>query len=168
MTTSGKFSFSQHQKAREILLDWWQHLDQARGDRAELRRAAAPTEVAFCPAFHHLLHALKPLAHLPPESLAAVAGVLVHVREHDGRSPFAVQMATPKFGSNRPSVSGHRFRRLLKIADRSELYQPLIRTVHLLGGLANITSLADDIYFWGEPVRKNWAYAYYEVAPSEE
>ena len=77
-------------------------------------------------------------------------------------------MATPKAGSDRARVSGLRFRRLLKISDREELYQPLIRIVRLLGGQANILSLADDIYFWGENVRKNWAYAYYETAPSED
>lgn len=168
MTKIKRFSFSENQNAREVLLDWWQRLDQARGDRAELRRAATPTEVVFCPAYHRLLYALKRLAPLSPESLAVIAGVLSHVKKHDGRSPFAVQMATSKSGNNRVPVSDLRFRRLLKIADRSELYQPLIRTVHLLDDQANLTSLADDIYFWGDRVRKNWAYAYYDKAPSED
>lgn len=168
MTANKNFSFNEHQGARKVLLDWWQGLDQARGDRAELRRAVTPTEVAFCPAFHRLLHALKPVTAVYPESLATVAGVLVHVKEHNDKSTFAVQMATPKSGSDRARVSSLRFRRLLKIADRSELYQPLIRTVHLLGGQANLVSLADDVYFWGDRVRKNWAYAYYEKAPSEK
>ncbi len=150
-----------------MLLEWWRGLDQARGDRAELRRAKEPTEVAFCPSFHRLFAALRRVAPLSPNSLAVVVGVLAHLKEHDGGLVFAAQMATPKLGSNRARVSGLRFRRLLKVADRSELFQPLIRTVQLLDGQANLYSLADDIYFWGNNVRKNWAYAYYGRASSE-
>ena len=163
-----RFSFSNNPEVQKVMLDWWKGLDQARGDRAELRRAATPMEVAFCPAFHRLLQSLRRFSSPAPASLAVAVGVLAHVKENDPGGVFAVQMARPKTESDRARVSGLRFRRLLKVPDREELYQPLIRTVRLLGGQANILSLADDVYFWGDNVRKNWAYAYYETAPSED
>ena len=168
MVEATRFSFSTNPEAQKVLLDWWKGLDQARGDRAELRRAATPMEVAFCPAFHRLLQSLRRFSSPAPASLAVAVGVLAHIKENDPGGVFAVQMARPKTGSDRARVSGRRFRRLLKVSEREELYQPIIRTIRLLGGQANISSLADDIYFWGENVRKNWAYAYYETAPSED
>jgi CRISPR system Cascade subunit CasB len=167
MTDTKRFSFSDNPELQKLLLDWWQGLDQARGDRAELRRATRPAEVAFCPSFHRLLHSLHRVGSLSAESLAVVAGVLSHIKYCDESAVFAAQMATPKPGADGARVSGLRFRRLLKFSDREELYQPLIRTVRLLDGRANLISLADGIYFWGENVRKQWAYSYYEKTPSE-
>lgn len=167
MTDTKRFSFSDNPEVQKALLDWWQGLDQARGDRAGLRRATRPAEVAFCPSFHRLLHSLQRVGSLSAESLAAVVGVLSHVKDRDESAVFAAQMATPKPGADRARVSGLRFRRLLKNADREELYQPLIRTVRLLEARVNLLSLTDGIYFWGENVRKQWAYSYYETAPSE-
>ncbi len=167
MVDGNHFSFSGNSSVQKALLDWWRDLDEARGERAALRRAATPAAVAFSPTFHRLLHSLQRIAHPSAESLAVVAGVLSHIKEQDGSVAFAAQMASPKSGSDRARVSGLRFRRLLKIADREELYQPLIRTVRLLDGRVNLISLADGIYFWGENVRKQWAYSYYENTPSE-
>jgi len=167
MTDTKRFSFSDNPELQKLLLDWWQGLDQARGDRAELRRATTPAAVAFSPVFHRLLHSLQRIGRPSAASLAVVAGVLSHIKEQDGSGAFAAQMASPKAGSDKARVSGLRFRRLLKIADREELYQPLIRTARLLDGRVNLISLADGIYFWGENVRKQWAYNYYETAPSE-
>src|SRR2546427_1866605 len=167
MSDIASISFRNNVDAQTILLDWWRNLDVAGGDRAELRRAATPAAVAFSPTFHRLLHSLQRISRPSAESLAVLAGVLSHVKEHDGNAAFAAQMASPEAGGDRARVSGLRFRRLLKIADREELYQPIIRTVRLLDGRANLTSLADGIYFWGENVRKQWAYSYYEKAPSE-
>lgn len=167
MSDGKRFSFNDNPELQKALLEWWEALAEARGERAELRRAKTPTEVAFCPAFHHLLHSLRRVAQPLPSSLAVIAGVLAHVKEPDMHVPFAAQMATPKPGADRARVSGLRFRRLLKTADREELYQPLIRTVRLLEARVNLLSLADGIYFWGDNVRKQWAYSYYDKAPSE-
>jgi len=167
MSDITSISFHNNMDAQKILLDWWRDLDQARGDRAELRRAAIPAAVAFSPVFHQLLHSLQRIGRPSAERLAVVAGVLSHIKDHDGSVAFAAQLASPKSESDRARVSGLRFRRLLKIADREELYQPLIRTVRLLDGRVNLISLADGIYFWGENVRKQWAYSYYETSPSE-
>ena len=65
-------------------------------------------------------------------------------------------------------MSGLRFRQLLKIEDPDKLYTTMIRLVRLLGGSVDIVSLANGIYWWNEHTKKEWAYAYYENAPSEE
>jgi len=166
MNETGKWSFSQSSEAAASLLNWWRGLEESRGERAELRRASEPTEVAFCPGFHRLLHELRHDRRVSAESLAVVVGVVVHAKTLDDSSIFAAQMAAPKSAGGSARVSELRFRRLLQIADRPALYQPLARTIRLIGGAVNITSLADDIYFWGDHVRKNWAYSYYEKAPS--
>lgn len=167
MTDARRFSFAENPEVQKVLLDWWQALDQNRGDRAELRRASEPTEVAFCSGFHRFLRDLRQELPVCTESLAVVAGVVVHVKTCDDSSIFSAQMASPKSIGGSARVSELRFRRLLQIPDRPTLYQPLVRTIRLLGGAVNIVSLADDIYFWGDHVRKNWAYTYYEKAPSK-
>jgi CRISPR system Cascade subunit CasB len=168
MSNVDTLSFTQNETAREALLSWWRELKEARGDLAELRRALNPVEIAFCPAFHRLLHILRHVRKVSPNSLAVVAGVLAHVKEHDAGNSFPAQMASPKQPGGPARVSGLRFRRLLQIGDRDELFLPLIRTIRLTEGRVNILSLADSIYFWGERVRRDWAYAYYEQSPTEK
>jgi CRISPR system Cascade subunit CasB len=178
-----KFS---HPGARESLLSWWEELDCARGDRAALRHCHNPLEVAFTPAFHRLKMRLEPFGSINQDKmvqLAIVAGVLSHVKknksagqESDFRKSFAVQMASPssKRGAGKKAcVSNMRFRQLLKIEDPDKLFTTMIRLVRLLEGSVDIVSLANGIYWWNDCTKngctkKEWAYAYYEHAPSEE
>ena len=161
-------SFKRDEDAREVLMGWWKGLERSRGDRAELRRCHGPMEVAFSPAFHGLLKSLeKASPSMNKEALVVIVGVLSHVKENDPSKSLAQQMATPGSSGNNPCVSGLRFRRLLEIKFREQLYEPLIRIVSLLNGRANIADLADSIYYWGGNVRKRWAYDYYAQAPSE-
>ena len=173
-------TFSQSE-VRVALLSWWKELDTARGDRAALRQCHNPLEVAFTPAFHRLKMRLEPFGSISPDQmdrLAIVAGVLSHVkenkpedRERNLQRSFAVQMASPlsKGGPGKKAcVSGMRFRQLLKIEDPDKLYATMIRLVRLLGGSVDMVSLAAGIYWWNERTKKEWAYAYYEHAPSEE
>ena len=124
---------------------------------------------------------LEPLGSISPDQmdrLAIVAGVLSHVKENKTEDrernllrSFAVQMASPPpKGSpgKKACVSGMRFRQLLKVEDADKLYATMIRLVRLLGGSVDIVSLANGIYWWNERTKKEWAYAYYEHAPSEE
>jgi CRISPR system Cascade subunit CasB len=76
-------------------------------------------------------------------------------------------MAMPKSGSTNARVSGLRFRRLLKVQNNSDLFEPLIRVVRMLDGNVNISSLANSIYWWNDFTRKDWAFAYYDKAPDE-
>lgn len=160
-------SFMNNPDAKSALIEWWAGLDHARGDRAALRRCRSAQEVAFVPAFHRLRQNLSRIAPLDAEKLAVVAGTLSHVRKNDPLLRFAQQMATPREGSDRARVSGLRFRRLLKIEGRENLYDAMIRTIRLLDGTVNIASLADGVYWWNEKTKNAWAFDYYDKAPNE-
>jgi len=168
MEQTKSLSFVSNQDARGALLKWWNELDDSRGDRAALRRCHNSTEVAFNPAFHRLRMKFKKFGYVNQESLALIAGILSHVRNNNERVHIAAQMATPKSGSTTACVSGLRFRRILKVSDNADLFEPLIRIVHMLDGTVNIPVLANSIYWWNSDfTRKDWAFAYYEKAPQE-
>ena len=160
-------SFTNNPDARSALVEWWGGLERARGDRAALRRCRSAQEIAFVPAFHRLRHNLSRIAPVDAEKLAVVAGILSHVRKNDYSLRFAQQMATSKDGGDRARVSGLRFRRLLKIEGRDDLYGAIVRIVRLLDGSVNIASLADGVYWWNERTKNNWAFDYYDRAPEE-
>jgi len=169
-----------HQGTREALLFWWGELDNTRGDRAALRRCHNPLEVAFTPAFHRLRARLDHFGSVNSDQidrLALIAGVLSHVKENraGGKEKisraFAAQMAASSTGSDdgvKATVSGLRFRRLIQIDDDEKLYQEMIRLVRQLGGEVDIASLAQGIFWWNERTKKEWAFAYYENAPTED
>jgi len=161
-------SFVRDSSTSQVLKDWWKSLDDNRGDRAVLRRCRTPFDVALTPAFHRLREGLRELGRVNDEALAIVAGLASHVKEDLATADFASQMASPKAAGRNAAVSGLRFRRLLKIEDRQELFAALVRTIRLLGGAVNLCSLADSAYWWNENARKRWASAYYETAPPGE
>jgi len=139
------------------VLKWWDTLEKERGERAELRRAHNITEVAFSPAYHRLY---KELPQADKEKLACVAGICAHVKENS-EAFFAKQMAEG-------NKSDLRFRRLLAIENREELYHAMIRIVRLLGGTVNVCDLAKTIYWWNENTKKRLAYDYYANAKNTE
>lgn len=98
----------------------------------------------------------------------AVAALISHVKEHQPGLTFAQQMGRPKSEGGSARVSGLRFRRLLQLRNHEELFPGLIRTIHLLGGAANLHSLATGAYWWNDSTRKQWAFDYYETAPDEK
>jgi len=153
-----------------ILRSWWQWLEQHRGDRAVLRRASSPTEVVFSPAYHHLLGQLQQQEYkVSPEALAAVVGLASHVNGDVGTDKSIAQlMAGSRPGGSGAKVSGLRFRRLLAVSGRDELYPLLIRVIRLLDDKVNLLSLANSAYWWNEITRKQWAYDYYSTAPTEQ
>lgn len=141
-----------------------------RGARAELRRCAELTGVVLTPAYQRLYYALRNLEGVRPpyeERLATVAGVLAHVDEDtaQGGRTFARQLAQPRGDQpgSAPVVSELRFRRLLRIQDHAELYPMLLRLVRLLDSQADVFSLAQGAYGWGDAQRKRWAYDYYDA-----
>lgn len=164
--------FKPGSESAEILRAWWKSLEDNRGERARLRRAPNPSDVAFSPAYHRLFNQLLGLKQLRPinrEPLEAVAGLISHVREDTGPlKKFAQQMGAKKTGSDNAIVSGLRFRRILAISDRNTLYPMLLRIIHLLGGKVNLLSLAESVYLWNERTWKDWAYEYYAAAPKEK
>ncbi|RJP18664.1 MAG: type I-E CRISPR-associated protein Cse2/CasB [Deltaproteobacteria bacterium] len=161
-------SFMRDADVRQVLLGWWGDLEINRADRATLRRCRSAGEVALHPAYHRLRRALRGSNSVNSEALAVVAGLLAHVRVDNPGLEFPAQMARPKGEGRGAAVSGLRFRRLLRIEQREDLLGPIIRVVALLGGKANVASLADSVYWWNENTRKRWALAYYENAPEEK
>jgi CRISPR system Cascade subunit CasB len=163
--------FMEGDESSEILVSWWQALEDDRGKRANLRRAAGPSEVAFESSFHNLLARLRGQGYAVGRegtiALAAIAGLAAHVRSHIGGASIAQQMATPKSRGASAPVSGLRFRRLLAVSDRDELYPLLVRLVRLLDGRVNIVSLANSAFWWNERTKREWAYDYYATSPSE-
>lgn len=163
--------FTEGDESAGLLISWWEALDRDRGQRANLRRAASPSEVAFGPAFHRLLGRLRGEGYVVgtdgTAALATVAGLAAHVKSHIGGASIARQMATPKSPGAGARVSGLRFRRLLAVSDRDELYPLLLRVVRLLDGHVNLVSLANAAFWWNDRTKKDWAYDYYATAPSE-
>lgn len=169
---SGQFVvFSQNEQAAEVLHRWWRGVNDNRGERAALRRAAELAEVIFLPSYHQLFTELRKIGYVDRLRLAAVAGLLAHVEKDDPSSKFAARMGTAS-GKEKAALSGLRFRRLLRHGDVQELYPALIRVIRLLDRTANVIDLADSVLAWGDGwrgdrVRQDWAFDYYAEAPRE-
>lgn len=141
-----------------LVLTWWHGFEHDSGGRAELRRAHNPTEVVFLPAYHRL-YGKCDASNIDKEALACAAGLCAHVKENrEGK--IAEQMAG--------DVSGLRFRKLLAIKDREDLYHTMIRIIRQLGGAVNVIDLAKTVYWWNEKTKKELAYAYYANANTEK
>jgi CRISPR system Cascade subunit CasB len=159
--------FKKEHREGEILTQWWNSLEQDTGGRARLRRCRSPEEVMLEPAFHRLLNRLRPLIEQQDRSdaviahdilrLAAVAGLLSHVKKPDKRS-LADSMAEKR--GQRAVVSPLRFRRLLKVSF-DDLYEAMIRMLRLLDKQASLFDLANSVFYWGDKIRKRWALAYF-------
>lgn len=162
--------FQSGDETSSILLSWWKGLEHDKGERAFMKRTSSPAEVLFSPAYHRLLSQLqRDGRHINREALAAVAGLLTHVKGHtDHDVSLAKQMAAPKSSGGDARVSGLRFRRLLAVSERSDLYPLMIRVIRLLGGQVNLVSLANAVYWWNDNTKTRWAYDYYATAPSEK
>ncbi|MEO8298969.1 MAG: type I-E CRISPR-associated protein Cse2/CasB [Burkholderiales bacterium] len=153
------------------LMRWWHTLSSphpsgsARADRAVLRRAASLDEVACSPAYQRLYRTLA-AAHTgdgwrpyEQERLAALVGLAAHVKTSSTRS-LPQAMSDKADGSDRNPVSELRFARLLDSPDTEALYTGLRRCLPLMQHQVSVPSLADDVFGWGDFVKKQWAYAY--------
>jgi CRISPR system Cascade subunit CasB len=168
------FSHANHELRGKALCEWHESLENDRGSRARLRRAASPDEVIFEPSFHQLLTKLRPVLRVDDprvrRDLAALAGLAARVREHTGGIALARQMGTSgaRRSSSGPAVSEQRFRRLLTTASLDARYAQLSRVIHLLGGKVDLLSLADAVCDWdADPdLRQQWAYDYYQAVLS--
>jgi CRISPR system Cascade subunit CasB len=147
---------------------WWAWLNENPRERALLRRCHTPQDVAFTRGYARLRADLLAHGNVNNEALALVAGVLAHVRENTGDAirspaPIAVQMAAGKMGSETPTVSDLRFRRLIAARGPDDLYPAMIRAVRLLGLAAHVPSLAKGLYWWNDLTRQTWTFAYDET-----
>lgn len=137
----------------QTVLVW--HKNLGRGNRAELRRAHSPLELAVAHGFHDLRHRL-PDAN--PQQVGQIARVLAFVDSHDEK-PFARALSH--------AMSKERLRRLVE-SDREQLTPQLIGAIRLLRGKANVVDLAEIIYWWGDRRAQQLAYDYFGATEQAE
>lgn len=155
----------------EALLRWWKTLvienpsGAARADRAVLRRASDLTAVACLPAYQRVYRAMANAEgagdwqDFQKDRIAAAVALLAHVKVDNGLSvPKAMSQRAE--GSDRNPVSALRFRRLLDASDTESLFTSLRRTLPLIDHCVGPGSLIKDVFFWGDDVKKRWAYDY--------
>lgn len=160
---------------RRALTAWWHWLDDNRGERAVLRRAASADDILLTPAFARFLD-LMPGCWRTPQNLfdsAMVAGLLARVKKDEHKNSFAKALALPKQGGSKAAMSELRFLQLQKSHGPDEFFLRVSRAIALLGGHVNILSLADGILHWllehrrvidREPTKRlavRWASDYY-------
>jgi len=156
-----------------ILRNWWQELDNKKGEKAALKRAGSLTEVVFCPAYHRLLRTLRGAEYSVQQSrypkLAAITGLSARI-EDDIPGSFGAQMGALQPG-DKPILSELRVRRVLASGDLEELYVLLRRALGILGGNASLSGLAFTIWQWESLAekrpydsRRQMAYDYYAAA----
>lgn len=165
-------------------LAWWRGLqgdpDTGRpGDRAalaRLRRCASTVEAMAEPAVVDLYRRFG----FPPAqardrlpTVATVAMVLAHVREHAAGHPaHAIGLRSPN--DDDPPLKPLRFRRLLTIDDDEELARDMRRLATIANRKLDVARLARALLLWNHPeygdrVRAEWAFHYYaagEAAPA--
>lgn len=158
---SEKISFHPEAALGHLLLRWWQGLENDKGGRAELRRAHDLTAVALTATYQRFyrqaLNAGWPEDAAPRlnERLAAIVGLLAHVKFNDGR-----KLAEIMSEGERPAFSVLRFRRLLEAPTLDGVFLSLLRALPIIGYQANVHQLANDLLYWSDKTKKEWAYAY--------
>jgi len=150
------------------LLDWWKGLEDNRGDRAALRRAASIDQVLFNPGFHRLWRSVKKTRWNRAENVALIAALVARVREHDPKRTFAAQLGTPPSERDKAAFSGLRFRRLLQANEPDQLLQGCARAIAMCNNRINILDLAESVYWWNDRARKQWAFDYYDANPAAD
>lgn len=149
----------------EKLATWWRGLDDDRAGRAILRRAESLTAVTLSAPYQRVYSQLchagwkEDAPDYLKDRLAAVIGLLVHVQENSALTPPKA-MSARKPGDDKPPVSELRFQRLLESADLESLYSGLRRMLPLMNHSVDVKALAKDVLFWGDNVKKRWAYDY--------
>lgn len=164
---------------QQRIYTWWRELDERRGDRAELRRAASLQDVVFCQGFHRLLNTIPTSYnnHVDEQShiqrLTLITGVLAHIKEDlkDAHS-LAHLLSTPSQKSTNAAMSGLRFRRLMSNRRLEDAFRPLVQSLGLIHHNANVHKLSLDLYWWEsdhpDSTRYQWTRDYYRNAPQED
>ena len=153
--------FKKDKPLGEELYKWWKALEEYKGDRSAFSRAKNIQEIMLLPEFYRSLNRFRPFFKNEASwenQMAAVFGLLSHVREHTEEiGEMALQMAKP---AESPIVSELRFRRLIQ-RERKDFYPALIRILRILKRKANLYHLARSVYYWGPQVKKQWANTYF-------
>lgn len=155
---NSKVNFDPKSALGHALSRWWEGLELDKGARAELRRAHDLTAVILTAAYQRFYRQMLAAGwpeYVEPDRLAAIAGLLAHVKVLDSRKLPVILSE-----GERPPFSELRFRRLLEAPTLDDVYIGLRRALPIIGYQANIHQLANDLVFWGDKVKKEWAYAY--------
>lgn len=145
------------EKIQDRAANWWRRHAEDRSLMAKLRRARAPVEALAVDGFiglHRTLGAKRDEV----ARHAHLARVLAHVRENS-------TVPLPRALAGSGGLSEARLRRLLQIdrKDADELARALVRLIRMLKGRANVRDLATAMLFWGDGVKTEWAYAYFDA-----
>ena len=135
------------EKQRDTLMEWWESLEENKGERAQLRRCEAPLQVLPRRSFIRLSRCLPVQSMYQLMELAAIAGLIAQVQICNTGESFAAQLGRQVH--DKPIMSELRFNQLLQCSSLDELFMRSRRAVALLGNEANILSLADYILQWG-------------------
>lgn len=157
--------------ARSAFISWWHGLTrdnrsgQARADSAVLRRAGSLTAVACTAAYQRVYRDMaaaqggSPWREFQQERIAALVALAAHVKS-SGAFSLPRAMSQHAEGSDRNRVSELRFLRLLDAPDIESLFTGLRRVLPLMEHQVDPFSMADDVFAWGDAVKKDWAYNY--------
>jgi len=174
-----EYLFSEGHVTSEVLQKWWEGLQiDNKGDRAELRRCATVLEVVMTPAYHRIYRLLtqgeRGLLDNPEhrnERIPLIVALVAQIKDKGvlpRAQPLAKVMSASPEGSDRPSVSPSRFRRLLTLDSPDDLLAGFRRVLPLIDGEVRPQVLAQDLYYWGDKRKRAWAYAYdWPVAKSD-
>ena len=157
--------------AQEILL-WWQRnieadIGPARALAAKLRRAGvgeALCQREVIQLYDYVAEAdpwLGRQLRNDPAPLGAMARVLAHIRQHDGKS------LAWRLGGEEPAMSPGRFERLMTIGGNSEdLALAIVRALPMANRQCAVGRLGRDLLRWGaEKTRSDWYFEYFHTAP---
>lgn len=166
-------SLKREHGAGAALLEWWEELEDRRADRAILRRAPDITAVSISAPYQRCYRRLlgyEPALEAPPlrDRLAAAVGLLAHVKVDSPDDSVPARLSARAAGDDQPAVSQLRFVRLLESPDIDSLFTGLRRALPLTGHTMNVIALTHDLLFWGDGVKKAWAYGYHWPEPKSK
>ena len=153
----------------EIAHAWWESLRKRdKGGRARLRRCHKLEDVMVLQPYVVLASQLGSLG-VPAENIAAIAGLLSHVKDNVTGTHFTMGacLAGRASGSERAVLSGLRMRKLLACDDVVDAYRDLIRAIKLSRGVVPVHDLVQSVQWWNQRTRQKWAADYYSAVPQE-
>lgn len=151
------------------LARWWAELQDDRASRAALRRSSSITEVIMSTPYQRVYRRLCSEEDgwqgrhdsRWSDRLAAAVGLIAHVEHDDDRTfPEAASGGADGSESIKQAVSPLRFVRLLESPDLDSLFVGLRRLLPLVDRKISVLALSRDVIYWGDEVKKRWAYQY--------
>ena len=151
-----------------VVIEWHRNFmnrddGAARSVRARLKRCNSPVETLAVAETFELNARLKAYGQNATASqLALLATTFARLRSVDGERLAALfGSKSAKEGPRR--LSEIRFQSLIRIKSRRELIAPLRRSMAVLGPdlSCNGWSLAEDLFYWNDAVRRKWCFQYF-------